>query len=132
MTRSRKYVLRQTLVLLFGEMVCVGAMWFGYMLLGKCSSSVILGGLVGVLVVTGNFLALATIATLAADRAEQQDVPGGEKLIRGSYPIRLLAMAAILVLCAKSGEVDVVALVLPLLFSRPVFTVAEFFDKKEE
>jgi hypothetical protein len=39
-------------------------------------------------------------------------------------------MAGLLILCAKSGAFDVLALVLPLLFVRPVITLAEFFRKK--
>ena len=50
--------------------------------------------------------------------------------MKGSYPIRMIAMAGILILCAKSGFFDVLALVLPLLFVRPILTIAEFFRKK--
>jgi hypothetical protein len=39
-------------------------------------------------------------------------------------------MAAVLFLCAKSGLFDVVALVLPLVFVRPILAIAEFFKKK--
>ena len=89
-----------------------------------------LGGGVGLLGATGNFFFLAVIATLAADRAEKQDVAGGQKLMRSSYPIRLLAMAVVLILCAKSGLFDLIALVLPLVFVRPILAIAEFFKKK--
>ena len=131
MNQSRQYVLRKSLVLLLGEAVVVGLMCGVYALLDKFHVGVLLGGMVGALVAVGNFLALAIVATLAADRAEQQDVAGGQKLIRGSYPMRLLAMAAILFVCAGSGFFDVVALALPLLFVRPILTLTEFFSKKE-
>ncbi len=130
MTNSRKLVLKETAVIALGEAICVAAMCAVYYLLDKFSLSVLLGGLVGLLVATGNFFALAVAATLAADRAEAQDVEGGQKLMRSSYPLRLLAMAVILFLCAKSGVFDVIALVLPLLFVRPILTISEFFRKK--
>ena len=130
MTNSRKLVLKETAVIALGEAICVAAMWAVYYLLDKFSLSVLLGGLVGLLVATGNFFALAVAATLAADRAEAQDVEGGQQLMRSSYPLRLLAMAVILFLCAKSGIFDVIALVLPLLFVRPILTISEFFRKK--
>jgi len=57
-------------------------------------------------------------------------VASGQKLLKGSYPIRLLVLAVVLILCAKSGFFDVLALVLPLLFVRPIITIAEFFRKK--
>ena len=130
MTDSRKLVLKETAVIAIGEVICVALMCLAYALIGKWDVSVLLGGVVGLLVATGNFFFLAVIATLAADRAEKQDVAGGQKLMRSSYPIRLLAMAVVLILCAKSGVFDVIALVLPLIFVRPILTVAEFFRKK--
>lgn len=130
MTDSRKLVLRETAVIAIGEIICVALMCGVYALIGKFSFSVLWGGLVGLLVATGNFFFLAVIATLAADRAENQDVAGGQKLMKSSYPIRLLVMAGVLILCAKSGYFDVIALVLPLVFVRPILTIAEFFRKK--
>ena len=130
MIESRKIVLKETAIIAIGEVICVAAMCGVYALLGKFSLSVLLGGLVGLVIATGNFFALALVATLAADRAEAQDPEGGKKLMKSSYPIRLLVMAGLLILCAKSGVFDVLALVLPLLFVRPVITLAEFFRKK--
>lgn len=130
MTESRKLVLKETALIAMGELLCVALMCGVYALIGKLSLSVLWGGLVGLLVATGNFFFLAVAATLAADKAENQDVAGGQKLMRSSYPIRLLGMAVVLILCAKSGFFDVIALVLPLLFVRPILTIAEFFRKK--
>jgi hypothetical protein len=132
MTNSRKIVLKETAFIAAGEAVCVAVMFLVYFLIEKFSVSVLLGGLAGLLLATGNFFALAVAATLAADRAQAQDVEGGQKLMRSSYPLRLLALAVILFLCAKSGVFDVIALVLPLLFVRPILTIGEFFRKKGE
>ena len=130
MTESRKIVLKETAIIAIGEVICVAIMCLVYAILGKFQLSVLLGGLVGMLVAIGNFFFMAVAATLAADKAQAQDVEGGKKLMKGSYPIRLLVMAGVLILCAKSGVFDVLALVLPLLFVRPVITLAEFFRKK--
>ena len=130
MTDSRKLVFKETAVIAVGEAICVALMCLIYALIGKFNASVLLGGLVGLLLATGNFFFLAVIATLAADRAEAQDVVGGQKLMKSSYPIRLLVLAGLLVLCAWSGVFDVIALVLPLAFVRPILTIAEFFKKK--
>ena len=129
MTESRKLVLKETALIAIGEAVCVALMCLVYVLIGKFQLSVLLGGLIGLLVATGNFFALAVVATLAADKAEAGDPTTGQKLMRSSYPIRLLVMAGVLILCAKSGVFDVIALVLPLVFVRPILTVAEFFRK---
>ena len=130
MTDSRKLVLRETALIAIGEVICVALMCGVYGLLGKFDFSVVLGGLIGLLVATGNFFALAVVATLAADKAESGDPASGQKLMKSSYPIRLLVMAGVLILCAKSGVFDVIALALPLLFVRPILTIAEFFRKK--
>ena len=130
MTESRKIVLKETAIIAIGELVCVAIMCGVYALLGRFALSVLLGGLVGLVLATGNFFFMAVAATLAADKAEAQDVEGGKKLMKSSYPIRMLVLAGLLILCAKSGVFDVLALVLPLLFVRPVITIAEFFRKK--
>ena len=130
MTESRKYVIKETLTVLLGVAVCAALMMAVYAIIGKFSLSVALGGLVGTLLAVGNFFFMAMIATLAADRAQQQDVEGGQKLIKSSWPIRLVVLAAVLFICGKSEYFDVVALVLPLVFVRPVLTVREFFRKK--
>ena len=130
MTESRKLVFKETAIIAIGEVVCVALMCAVYALIGKFSVAVMLSGLIGLLVATGNFFALAVVATLAADRAEAGDSLAGQKLMKSSYPIRLLVMAVVLILCAKSGYFDVLALALPLVFVRPVLTVAEFFRKK--
>lgn len=130
MTESRKIVLNETAIVAVGVAICVALMCGVYALLGKFGIPVLLGGLVGGLLATGNFFFLAVVATLAADRAQAQDVQGGQKLMKSSYPIRLLVLAGLLILCAKSGYFDLIALVLPLVFVRPVLTIAEFFRKK--
>ena len=68
--------------------------------------------------------------SLAADKATEQNVKGGKSLVTGSYMLRLIVMFVILFACAKSGHFDVLTLVLPLVFTRPIFAVAEFFQKK--
>ena len=130
MAESRKFVLKETLLVLAGVLICTALMCGVYALLGRFDLSVLLGGLVGTLLSCGNFFFMAMIATLAADKAEQQDAEGGKKLMKSSYPIRILVLAAVLILCAKSGYFNVLALALPLAFVRPVLMVLEFFRKK--
>lgn len=130
MTQSRKLVLKETSIIALGQVICLAVMYGAYALLGKLGLSVLLGGLVGALLATGNFFSMAVVTSLAADRAETQDVEGGKRMIKGAYPVRILALAGLLVICAKSGYFDVLALVLPLLFVRPIITIAEFFRKK--
>lgn len=126
---SRKYVLKETLRVAIGEAVCVAAMIGVFALLGYFSREVVLGGIIGGLVAVGNFFFMAVGVTLAADRAESQDVRGGKAMVSSSYTIRLIVMAVVLFAVAKSGYCNVFALVIPLVFVRPVLTIGEFFRK---
>ena len=130
MDSSRKEVLRQLAVVAVGEVVCLGIMLGIYGALGCFTTKVLLGGLVGAALALLNFFAMAVAATLAADKAEKGDVAGGQKLLKGSYPVRLIVLAAALVILAKTGAFDVLALVLPLAFVHIVVMLWGFFRKK--
>ena len=132
MTQSRKFVLKETALVFAGVMLGVALMCGVYALLGKFGMDVVLGGLVGGVVATANFFFMAVGAELAADKAEQDNVTGGKAMIQTSYIIRLAGMFIILFACAKSGWFNVVALVLPLVFVRPVLSLGEFFRKAGE
>ena len=137
MQESRKDVLKQTGIVAIGQVICTAVM-IGVFALVKMGVDVkytmlpvILGGVVGSVLAVANFFFMAMVATLAADRAEKQDVKGAQKLIKGSYPLRFLVLAGALVLCALSGWFQILALALPLAFVRITLTVYEFFCKKK-
>ena len=127
---SRKIVLKETALVAAGVAIGTACMVGVYALIGRYDLSVLLGGLVGAVLAIGNFFFMAVIATLAADRAEKQDVQAGQKLISTSYPLRLLVLGVILFACGKSGLFNILSLVIPLLFIRPSITIAEFIRKK--
>ena len=129
---SRKLVFKETAIVAAGEAICVAAMIGVFVLLGYYDTAVLLGGLMGGILAVLNFFFMAVMVNLAADRAEQGDAAAGQKLIKMSYPIRLLVLAVVLIACAKSGVFHVLAMVLPLIFVRPTLTIAEFFRKKGE
>lgn len=123
---------QQMIALVAGQTLCVAVMLGIYALLGRFSAKVLLGGVAGMTLAVLNFLAMSVLAGLAADKAEQQDVPGGQKLIQLSYAGRLIGLFLLLVLCAKSGWFDLLALVLPLTFTRPILTVWELLGRRGE
>ena len=127
---SRKFIFQETGIIAIGEAVGVALMVGVFALLGKYDTSVLLGGIVGAILSIGNFFFMAVGTSLAADRAEKQDVKGGQALIRNSYMLRLAVLFVLLFACAKSGLFNLFALVLPLIFVRPSLTIAEFFRKK--
>lgn len=130
--RSKNTAFRETASVAIGQVLCTAAMIAVFALVGKYSLSVLLGGLLGAAVATANFFIMSFVANLAADKAEAQDVAGGQKLIHLSYLGRMIGMFLVLILCAKSGYFHPLALVLPLAFTRPILTIAELFKKKGE
>ena len=126
----RKELLRQTGVVALGEALGVAAMIGVFVLLGKFDISVLWGGIVGGLVAIANFFVMAIGVNIAADKAQNQDVKGGQAAIKGSYLLRMILMVVVLVAFAKSGICNVIALVVPLVFVRFTLTLWEFFRRK--
>lgn len=129
---TRKYILKETGFILLGQALCVGVMYGFFALLHAFDKSVLLGGIAGGLLATINFFAMSMAAMIASDKALNQDVKGGETTLKISQTGRLIAMAVVLIVFAKSGYFHVIAMVLPLVFTRPILTVREFFRKSGE
>ena len=127
---SRKYVFKETGVIAIGQVICVGIMYGVFALMKLFDLTVLLGGIMGGVLSILNFFFMAVSTSLAADKAENQDVKGGQLLIRSSYLLRLVVLFVILFACVKSGYFHLFALILPLAFNQPILTVAEFFRKK--
>lgn len=129
MDESRKIALRETIYIAVGVVICGAVMVGVFALLGKFDLSVIWGALVGSALTVLNFFVMAIGATLASDKAKEQNVTGGRNLVRISMVIRYAVLALVLYAFAKSGICNVFALAIPLLFVRPVMLVMEFFRK---
>ena len=128
--QSRKIVFQQTAVVLIGQVLCVAAMFGIYALLGYFSHKVLLGGIVGAVLASLNFFFMAVGTSIAADKAESQDVKGGKAVLQISMLVRYAILFITLFAFGKSGLCDLLALALPLVFVRPVLTFGEFFRKK--
>lgn len=126
---SKKAVFTETGIVALGEVLCTGLMLGIYALLGRLDASVLLGSLMGTILAMGNFFFMAVMAEMAADRAEKQDVRGGQLLIRNSYLLRMTVLFGLLFLCAGSGWFDSLALVLPLTFVSPILVTTEALRK---
>jgi len=126
---SRKVVFKETGIIAIGEVICLALMLSGFALLGYFSTSVLLGGIVGTVLSVLNFFFMAVNAVMAADKAVSQDVKGGKNQIKLSYTVRMALIFIILFAFVKSGLCNPLASVLPLVFVRPIITIAEFFRK---
>lgn len=130
MDESRKIVIRETALIAVGELLCCGIMVGVFALLGAFSWQVLWGAVVGFVLTVANFFVMAVGTALAADKAEDQNVSAGKNIIRGSMALRYIVLFVILIAFAKSGICNVLAMVLPLAFVRPVLMMGEFFRKK--
>jgi len=127
---NRKYVFSQVLTVLIGELLLSALMVGVFALLGHFDKSVVLGAAAGAVIATLNHLVLVLSVMAASEKAEKQDVKGGQALVQMSYMGRLVGLFLILVLCAKSGIFNLIALVIPLVFTRPILTITDHFNKK--
>ena len=126
---SRKIVFQQTAIIAIGELICSALMVAVFAALGYFRMNVLWGALVGSLVMTANYFFMAVTVSLAADKAQQDQVQQAKKMVQLSSTVRLIAMGIVLFACIKLGA-NVIALVLPLAFARPILMLAEFFRKK--
>lgn len=127
---SRNIVFKETSVILIGELIFIPLMVLGFFLTGHFDRTVIFGGIAGGFLAVANFFLMALSTSVAADKAVHQDVKGGQSTMQTSYILRQVLLFAALVLCAKSGVMNLLALVIPVLFVRPIITIAELFRKK--
>ena len=128
-SEARRVVLNETRIIAVGEAVCVALMLAVFALLGRFDLQAALGGVFGGILAVANFFFMAVGASQAMDRAAAQDVRGGQKQVKNSYSLRMIALFVILFALVKSGLCNALACVLPLAFVRIIITVAEFFRK---
>lgn len=112
-----------------GELICSGIMVGVFAALGKFSLAVLLSALAGSVIMTANYFFMAVTVSLAADKAEKGEVEQGKKMISLSSTVRLILLGILLFAGIKLGG-NVIALVLPLVFARPILMLSEFFRKK--
>lgn len=126
---QRKIVFQETAIIAIGEIVLSAIMVGIFAALGFFQMNVLWGALTGCLVMILNYFFMAVSVSLAADRAEQGEVESAKKMISLSSTVRLVVMGVVLFLAIKLGA-NVLALLLPMLFARPILLLAEFFRKK--
>lgn len=126
---SRKIVYRETAIIAVGECILSAAMVVVFALLGHFKMNVLWGALLGSCVMIANYFFMAVTVNLAADRAERGEVQQAQKMVQLSSTVRLVLMGVVLVVGIKLGA-NVLALFLPILFTRPILMLSEFCGKK--
>ena len=128
---DKQQALRELLIIAIGELLVLGLLCGAFALLGKLDGKVLLGGAVGAGTAVLNYFLMAVGVFAAADRAEAGDPARGKRIISLSMLGRYALMIAILVIGAKSGYCNVVAMVIPIALFRVLIYVGEFFRRKD-
>ena len=126
---SRKFVLRETAVVAIGELLLCAAMIGVFAALGYFKMNVLWSALVGCLVMIVNYLFMAITVSMATEKAAQGDAQQAQKMIQLSSTARLVVMGVALVVSLKLGA-NPLALLLPMLFAKPIVMLWGFFRKK--
>ena len=126
---QQKIVYKETAIIAVGELILSGIMVGIFAVLGYFRMNVLWGAMTGCAVMIVNYFFMAVTVSLVADRAQRGEVQQAQKMIQLSSAVRLAVMGVALVLGIKLGA-NVLALLLPLLFARPILMLSEFFRKK--
>ena len=126
---SRKIVFRETGIIAVGEILLSAVMVAVFAALGYFQMNVLWGALAGCIVMITNYFFMAVTVSLAADKAERGEVKQGQNMIQLSSTVRLVLVGAAMALLIKLGA-NIIAVLLPLVFARPILMLAEFFRKK--
>lgn len=127
---DKQQTLRELAVVAAGELLVLGLICGAFAALGKLDGKVLLGGAVGALTAILNYFLMAVTIYAAAAKAEAGDPARAKRMVSLSMLGRYALMIVILVIGAKSGACNVIAMVIPLAVFRLLIFAAEFFRKK--
>ncbi|MBR4194336.1 MAG: ATP synthase subunit I [Oscillospiraceae bacterium] len=130
-TNDKQQTYRELRMMALGELAVLGLIYGAFALLGKLDGKVLLGGAIGAGTAVLNYFLMAVGVFAAAARAEAGEPEKGKRIVSLSMLGRYLLMIAILVIGAKSGYCNVIAMVIPLVLFRVLLFVGEFFRRKD-
>lgn len=120
---------RDVFPVMLGELLLTGIMLAVYALIGRFSLKVLWSAALGAGAVLLNF----TVMILALLQAEKRGSPEkGQLYVRATYALRLVLMAAVLILALKSKVFDPLATALPLCFQPIAVWLFELFRKMKK
>ena len=120
---------RDVFPVMLGELLLTGVMLAIYALIGRFSLKVLWSAALGAGVVLLNF----TVMILALLQAEKRGSPEkGQLYVRATYALRLLLLAAVLILALRSKVFDPLATALPLCFQPIAVWLFELFRKMKK
>lgn len=101
-----------------------------FALVYKFDLSVILGIVAGWAIGFIYYLSIIVFVDMAASKAKNNDVEGGQKTLQLSRSVRMVGVFLLLIFLASTKAFDVLALTLPLLFVRPAIAIVDSLQRK--
>ena len=129
MNNKKNPVIRATLGLSIGMVICLAVMLGVYWLIGKLEPLILISGAVGTAVAIGNFFFMAVGLSSIPEGTDAMQI---KLRTQGSFMVRTFAVLAILVVAIKVFGCNAIATLIPLLFTRPIFMVEQFILKAKE
>ncbi|MBQ4370529.1 MAG: ATP synthase subunit I [Oscillospiraceae bacterium] len=126
---DKKETFRSVLPVMITEVILSAAMILVYVLVGRFSSKVLFGALLGTVAELANF-SVMLLSLLKAEKAES--VARGQLSARGNYLLRMVILLVILALALKTGRFDPLATLLPLCFMRLALFASQLFYKNKK
>lgn len=124
---SRKWILKQTLIMALLLLACTAAMFGVFALLHSFSVKVLVGGIVGWALSAFYYFFMTVGNTRLAEAVTTQGAKPA--VLQAGIFLRYIIIFALLVVGAKSGYCNPIAMVVPLGLMRPVLMIYEFFRK---
>ena len=125
-----KNLFREVIRVGLGVYILTVLMILGFKLFGFFDIKVIFGGLLGATICVFNFYYLARCVSKAMDKTESSEA---KNYVSGSYFIRILIVAATLILAIKLPEYfNYIATAIPFVFPRIVIMVLNLKKKGED
>lgn len=117
---------RETLKIALGEIAVLLLMFLMFWIVGHFDRTVIFGGLLGA---AANILYFFMIC-IGVNSAVKEEDPKRQKLsLSVTYYLRLLVLGIVLAIGLKFDCFNNIAVVIPVLATRPIITVAEILGK---
>ncbi len=127
MPENSKGALKEQIPFYLAELALTAAMLGVYALLGKLTTAVILGAVIGASVCILNHVTMVFSVLKAIESDSPQK---GQLKMQGNYILRMLVLIAVFVLALKFLKTEPIATVLPLILMRIALFIGGLITKK--
>ena len=123
---TKSVAIKETLKITVGEGIVLLLMFLVFFLIGRFDTTVVFGGLLGA---AANILYFVLIC-IGVNSAVQEEDPKRQKMsLSVSYYLRLILLGICIGVGLKLDCFHNIAVIVPVLMTRPILTVAEILGK---